>query len=75
MISIEEFSSARDQAILRKLTAVWDKTMRVSHLFLREEDIRLIRPYVGEVLSEVRHLLVAYDDGKAIGFMGIMEGK
>ena len=44
---------------------VWEPSVRATHTFLNEEDIRAIRPEVYEGLAHVEHLLVAVADDTA----------
>lgn len=61
----------RSDALISELTAVWEKSVRMTHLFLSEAEILNIKNYVPQCLKEVKHLVVAYNDGGLpIGFMG-----
>ena len=49
--------------------------MRATHHFLREADIRNLKPYVTEGLAGIRHLYVAADAAAPTAFIGIQDEK
>ena len=54
---------------------VWENSVRATHLFLSEKEIKSIREYVPQALREIAHLMIAEDEaGCAAAFMGIEEG-
>lgn len=62
----------RPDGLIRKLTDVWEASVRATHHFLREEEIVRLRNFVPSALATVSHLVVATDaEGKAVAFMGI----
>ena len=73
--TIEEFSGEREAALIEKLTAVWNGSVRVSHHFLTEQDIARLIPQVEAALQGIEHLVVASENGTPVGFMGIQERK
>ena len=64
----------RDETLCGQLLAVWEESVRATHLFLSEEDIIRLRQQVVPALKQIQHLLTAVDGrGNPIGFMGIQE--
>ena len=62
----------RTQELICQLLAVWEKSVRETHLFLSDAEIKHIKQYVPEALRGVAHLIVAEDDeGYPVAFMGI----
>lgn len=57
-------------ALLRQLTAVWERSVRATHGFLAEMDIQAIAREVPEALASVPHLAVAAVNGAPAGFLG-----
>ena len=67
--------SERDDGLLSKLTTLWEASVRATHHFLREADIRNLKPYVTEGLAGIRHLYVAADADVPTAFIGIQDEK
>ena len=61
----------RSPELIRALLAVWERSVRATHRFLSEEEIRRIAGYVPEALRAVPVLVTAWDGGEPVGFMGI----
>ena len=58
--------------LINWLLEVWEASVRATHLFLSDEEIKNIKEYVPQALNGVEHLLVAEDDkGCAVALMGI----
>ncbi len=68
IIEVEErIPFLRDQ-----LLKVWENSVRATHLFLSDAEIKDIKKYVPQALREVTHLLIAEDEtGNPIAFMGV----
>ena len=49
----------RSPLLLHRLVAVWEESVRATHLFLSEAEIQTIKAYVPQALTGVAHLLVA----------------
>ena len=64
----------RNENLITNLLSVWEESVRATHLFLTEDDICRIREQVPDGLKQIETLIVAEDDGKTLGFMGIAEG-
>ena len=61
--------------LINRLSEVWEASVRATHLFLSDMEIKNIKEYVPQALNGVEHLLVAEDDkGCAVAFMGIEDG-
>ena len=64
--------SRRSPEVLENLTAVWEASVRATHTFLSDAEVRKIKDYVPEALAGVEHLLVAEQpSGVPVGFLGI----
>lgn len=68
---IIEESRERPEALLGCLLLVWESSVAATHDFLSNQDIIMLRP---AVLGELRHvpvLLVAVEEEKPVGFLGM----
>ncbi len=64
--------SQREPQLIYQLTAIWEDSVRATHLFLSEAEIQTIKAYVPQALTGVSHLLVAERaQGQPVAFMGI----
>lgn len=62
----------RTQDLIRQLLAVWEKSVRETHIFLSDAEVENIKKYVPEALTGVSHLLIAQDEkGHPTAFMGV----
>ena len=62
----------RSRELTQRLLEVWESSVRVTHLFLSEEELKDIKKYVPQALREVPVLVAAKDrNGNLEGFMGI----
>ena len=62
----------RSGELLDELFAVWERSVRATHLFLSDAEIRDIAKVVPDALKNVPRLAVAFGaDGKATGFIGV----
>lgn len=59
---------------IRELTEVWGRSVRATHGFLTEAEIRRIRGDVPHALAEVPHLVAAEEKGRYLVFLGASEG-
>ena len=64
----------RTPELLERLLAVWESSVRVTHLFLTEDEILRIRDYVPQALNGVAYLVIAEEDGCPVAFMGVADG-
>ena len=64
--------SKRTTKLLEKLVNVWETSVRATHLFLSDTEIKQIKEYVPQALWEVKHLIVVeITPEEPIAFMGI----
>ena len=62
----------RSPLLLHRLVAVWEESVRATHLFLSEAEIQTIKAYVPQALTGVAHLLVAEQHpDQPVAFMGV----
>lgn len=65
----------RTPELINRLLEVWESSVRATHLFLSDGEIKSIREYVPQALNGIAHLMIAEDEtGHAVAFMGIEEG-
>jgi len=55
---------------LPDLLKIWEASVRATHHFLSDAEVKQIKEYVPQALSGVEHLIVAEEAGKLIAFMG-----
>lgn len=61
--------------LMNQLLAVWEGSVRATHLFLSDIEIKRIKEYVPQALNEIAHLVIAENDGGfPVAFMGIENG-
>lgn len=60
---------------IRELLAVWHMSVKATHHFLSQEQIAALRPAVMDGINEVEHLVLAKEDARLIGFMGVEGAK
>ena len=62
----------REPQLIHQFTAIWEDSVRATHLFLSEAEIQTIKAYVPQALTGVSHLLVAERaQGQPVAFMGL----
>lgn len=66
---------ARTPELVAELLDIWEASVRASHHFLTEADIRNLRPQAEEVLRQIETLWTAGDGRLPAGFIGIQSGK
>lgn len=65
----------RTPALIQQLLNVWEASVRATHLFLSDPEIRQIKAYVPDALNAVEHLIIDENEaGIPIAFMGIENG-
>ncbi len=67
--------SARPPEIISGLLGIWEASVRVSHHFLTEDDIRSLCPLAEEAIRQIETLWVVEEGNVRIGFIGIQSGK
>lgn len=62
----------RTEMLIDKLCDVWEKSVRVTHLFLSDSEVKEIAKYVPEALKQLPHLIIATNnENEPVAFMGI----
>ena len=65
----------RTPDLINQLLEVWEKSVRATHLFLSDREIKNIKEYVPQALNGIAHLMIdAGEAGRAVAFMGIEDG-
>ncbi len=65
----------RPPDLINRLLEVWERSVRATHLFLADDEIKSIKEYVPQALRGVAHLIIAEDKaGRPVAFMGIEDG-
>lgn len=68
ILEVEE----RNSDLISKLIAVWEASVKATHLFLSDSEILSIKEYVPQALKSVDKLIIAEnEEEKPIAFMGI----
>ena len=62
--SAPERCVSRDDALVGRLVELWEASVRATHDFLSEEDIRGIRTYVPDALRSIADLRIVRDAGE-----------
>lgn len=66
----------RSKRLINKLLEVWEDSVKATHLFLSDEEIKNIKKYVPQALKEVSHLVIIESkDNIPIAFMGVEDRK
>lgn len=67
--------TSRTPDLINQLLEVWESSVRATHLFLSDDEIKSIKEYVPQALNGIAHLMIAEDEsGRAVAFMGIEDG-
>lgn len=62
----------RTPSLIQNLLTVWENSVRATHLFLSDAEIKQIKDYVPQALSGVTHLMIAERERNIpIAFMGV----
>ena len=64
----------RTPQLVGKLLDVWESSVRATHLFLSDAEVKSIKEYVPRALESVEHLIIAEDE-KLAAFMGTQNGR
>ena len=66
----------RNDQLTASLLDIWERSVRATHLFLSDAEIRRIREYVPQAFENVEHLIVCEaDPGKLSAFMGVAKAE
>lgn len=64
--------SDRTSFLIEQLLNIWEASVRTTHLFLSDAEVKQIKSYVPQALEGVAHLIIAEtENGELLGFMGI----
>lgn len=64
----------RNPLLIEQLLEVWESSVKATHLFLSENEIKSIKKYVPQALREIPHLFIVKNGNQfPVGFMGIAE--
>ncbi len=62
----------RTPSLMEQLLEIWENSVRATHLFLSDGEIKRIKEYVPQALSEISHLCVMEGENNIpIAFMGV----
>lgn len=62
----------RNATLINKLLEVWEDSVKATHLFLSNEEIKNIKEYVPQALKEIEHLIIMENENHTpVAFMGI----
>ena len=64
----------RSPSLLDVLLEIWEQSVRATHLFLSDAEVKNIKAYVPQALKSVEHLIAAETE-KPIAFMGVQNGR
>lgn len=66
----------RNSLIINQLLEVWEDSVKATHLFLSNEEIKNIKEYVPQAIFGVSHLVIIENEShQPIAFMGIEDTK
>lgn len=66
----------RTPQLVDQLLHLWEKSVKTTHLFLSDKEIKEIKKFVPTALTAVPHLIIETNTkGTPIAFMGIDDGK
>lgn len=70
-MNIKEFKD-RGLLLINQLLEVWEDSVKATHLFLPNDEIKNIKEYVPQAILEVSHLVIVENENhQPIAFMGI----
>ena len=66
----------RTKLLINQLLEVWEDSVKTTHLFLSNDEIKNIKEYVPQAILEVSHLVIVENENhQPIAFMGIESTK
>lgn len=66
----------RTPLLIEQLLKVWENSVRTTHLFLSDNEIKNIKKYVPKALKDISYLIVAEDENNSpVAFMGAANQK
>ena len=54
--------TSRTPDLIHQLLEVWESSVRATHLFLSDDEIKSIKGYVPQALNGIAHLVIAEND-------------
>lgn len=63
----------RDDKLIENLVNIWEDSVKATHLFLSQKEIEKIKGYVPHAIRDVPILVIAENDKKPLGFMGVYD--
>lgn len=74
-LNIKEIKD-RNSSLISQLLEVWEDSVKATHLFLSNEEIKNIKEYIPQAISGVSHLVIIENESRElIAFMGIEDTK
>ena len=62
----------RTPDLISRLLTVWEASVRATHLFLSDVEIKRIKEYVPQALNGIAHLIISEEGaGRLVAFMGV----
>lgn len=62
----------RTPELIENILNIWEASVRATHLFLSDKEVKQIKEYVPQALSEVKHLIIdKREPDTTIAFMGV----
>ncbi len=62
----------RTSILIKQLLKIWESSVRETHLFLSDNEIKRIADYVPLALNNINHLVIVEDDNyQPVAFMGV----
>ena len=62
----------RNSVLIQQLLIVWERSVRATHLFLSDCEIKKIKEYVPQAMREIEHLIIAENqNGVPMAFIGV----
>lgn len=66
----------RTSSLINQLSEVWENSVKATHLFLSDEEIKNIKKYLPQALKEVSNLIIMENGNNIpVAFMGIESQK
>ena len=72
-MNIQEVQS-RSQPLIGELLHIWEHSVRATHLFLSDAEVKAIKAYVPKAIERVEHLVIAETE-RPVAFMGTQGGR
>lgn len=74
-LTIKEIKD-RDSSIIKQLLEIWEDSVKATHLFLKNEEIKNIKEYVPQALKWVSHLVIIENENNTpVAFTGVEDRK